>query len=194
MDYRQKSLRNLAARNGYQFLPDDDHGLHRQLEGFRLADRGRNNTISNILRIQQGLLDHDVHIFDYHYTEYASKHPVYQTVLFLQSQRLVLPELCLQPETLVHKLGELFGIHDIDFVRYPKFSKQYRLTGDDEHFIRHHFNDQVLNYFTLNKGWSLEGVGYYLLLYKRGLLLPPEEIEPLYRKALEVSTLFSTVG
>ncbi|MCP9236087.1 hypothetical protein [Lewinella sp. JB7] len=192
MDYRQQSLRELAARRAYEYCATDERGLHRQLEDFRLANRGRKQAITNVLRIQQGLLDHDVHIFDYSYQEYAHQHTIYQTVLFLQSPRLVLPELRLQPETLLHKLGELFGVHDIDFIRYPKFSKQYRLTGEDEDFIRHHFDDDVLNYFTLHKGWSLEGIGYYMILYKQGILLPPEEIESLYRRGLDVSNLFTT--
>jgi hypothetical protein len=98
----------------------------------------------------------------------------------------------MQPESLLHKLGELFGFRDIDFVRYPKFSKQYRLTGEDEDFIRRNFREEVLHYFTLNKGWSLEGIGYYFILYKRGLLLPPEETESLYARGMEVYGLLSS--
>lgn len=191
MDYRAKRLRELAHQLGFTYGETDTYGMSRWLEDFRLTSRGRRATISNVLREHRGLGEYDAYLFDYGYEEFGRQQPVHQTVFFLHSQRLVLPELCLQPETLKHKLGQLFGWDDIDFVRYPKFSKQYRLTGEDEGYIRHHFTEEVLNYFTIHKGWSVEGIGYYLLVYKKGLLLPPEDIEHLYRRGLEVYALFS---
>ncbi|CAH1001785.1 hypothetical protein LEM8419_02692 [Neolewinella maritima] len=192
MDYRENSLRNLAAARGYQFTTGDEMGLHAKLRDFRLTAQGGSRTITNVLRKQHGLLEHDVALFDYSYYDYGTRHTSRQTVLFLESQQLGLPVLRLQPETILHKLGELLGMHDIDFVRFPKFSGQYRLTGDDEDYIRHHFTEDVLNYFTLNKGWSLEGIGYYLILYKRGVLLPPEQLDPLYRRGMDIYRLFSS--
>ncbi|WP_116106481.1 hypothetical protein [Lewinella sp. IMCC34191] len=191
MPYREKSLSGLAHRAGFEFSAADDFGLHRYLSDFRLANRGRRRAVSNILRKQDGLMEKDAYIFDYSYQDYGDKHTTRQTVFFLQSQQLTLPGLDMQPETILHKLGELFGFDDIDFVRFPKFSKQYRLTGDDEDYIRHHFTDDVLNYFTLNKGWSVEGIGYYLIVYKKGMLLPPEEILHLFQRGMTVFKLFS---
>ena len=192
MDYREKSLRDFAVRQDMQFTATDDYGLLRRLRGFRLTDRGNSGTITNILRREDTALEYSAYLFDYSYRDWSTKNAIAtrQTALFVESQQLVLPELRLQPETLLHKLGELFGLHDIDFVRFPKFSSQYRLAGDDEDYIRHHFNDEVLNYFTLHKGWSLEGIGYYLVLYKQGMLLPPEELAPLLDRGLEVYRLF----
>ena len=191
MDYRENSLRNLAASRGFQYTAGDEMGLSKKLLDFRLTAQGGSRTITNVLRKQQGLLEYDVALFDYSYHDYAIRHTVRQTVLFLESQQLGLPVLRLQPETILHKLGELFGLHDIDFVRFPKFSGQYRLTGDDEDFIRHHFTEKVLNFFTLNKGWSLEGIGYYMILYKKGVLLPPDQLEALYQRGQQVFRLLS---
>ncbi len=191
MPYREKSLSGLAHQAGFEFSPTDDHGLYRFLGDFRLANRGRRRTVENVLRRQDGLLEKDAYIFDYSYREFGTKHTIRQTVFFLQSQHLTLPGLELQPETVIHKLGELFGYEDIDFLRFPKFSRQYRLTGDDEDYIRHHFTADVLNYFTLNKGWSVEGIGYYLIVYKKGMLLPPEEIMHLFQRGMTIFKLFS---
>lgn len=193
MEYRRKQLRNLAYRLGFEFSEEDHWGLESHLTDFRLTSRGRRRRISNILRKQDGLMEYNLQIFDYRYLRWNGQNnrPVHQTVFYVESQRLGLPELWMQPETLAHKLGELLGFGDIDFVRFPKFSGQYRLTGEDEEFIRHHFTDDVLNYFTLNKGWSLEGIGYYLLVYKKGILLPPNEIEQLFVRGTEIYNLFS---
>lgn len=191
MDYREKSLRNLAAQRSYEFSPTDTFGIRQQTRDFRLTTKGRATTIKNVLRAQDDMLENTAYVFDLSYDKSTDRDGVHQTVLYLQSPQLVLPELIMQPETVVHKLGELFGFGDIDFVRFPKFSSQYRLTGDDEVFIRHHFTDTVLNYFTLNKGWTLEGLGYYLLLYKKGVLLPPAEIQHLFWRAYRIADLLS---
>ena len=193
-DYRANSLRRLAGKMDMEFQAEDTAGLMAQLRDFRLFQSGRDRTIRNVIRRQDGLLESDLFIFDYSYRAWvgsSSQKHHHQTVFFLQSQRLSLPEMRLQPETLLHKVGELVGLQDIDFVRFPKFSGQYRLTGPDEEYIRHHFNDEVLNYFTLNKGWTVEGLGYYLLFYRKDLLLPPDRITHFYWRGKKVYELLS---
>ena len=187
--YRQRNLAELARKLEFTFHETDDYGLLRQLSDFKLFQEGHSRKVERILRRQDGLMDFDISIFDYSYKKWSgtsSRALQYQTVFFLQSAKLSLPELQMQPETLAHKLGELLGFSDIDFVRYPKFSGQYRLTGEDEEYIRHHFNDDVLNYFTINKGWSMEGLGFYLLFYRKGTLIPSAQIEQFYRRGMEV--------
>ncbi|MEM1356953.1 MAG: hypothetical protein AAGF89_02090 [Bacteroidota bacterium] len=192
--YRRKNLAELAHKLNFSFTEEDEYGMLDQLQDFRLFKEGRRKQIKRILRRQDGLMEFDIAIFDYSYQKWAGSaksNTVYQTVFFLQSAKLGLPELWMQPETITHKLGELLGFTDIDFVRYPKFSGQYRLTGDDEEYIRHHFTDEVLNYFTLNKGWHMEGLGFYLLFYRKGTLIPSAQIEDFYRKGQEVYGLLT---
>ncbi|MEL6141086.1 MAG: hypothetical protein AAFU67_05665 [Bacteroidota bacterium] len=187
-ELRTRQLRGLAHRLGLEFQAEDTYDLPAQLADFRLFRKGSRHRASNIMRKQDELISFDARIFDYRYVKWAGNHVkrYQQTVFFLQSTQLGLPELWLRPETIMHKIGELFGRRDIDFVRFPKFSGQYRLTGEDEIFIRHHFTDEVLNYFTIEKGWSLEGIGYYLILYKKNRLFSPRDIEYFYKKGIEV--------
>ncbi len=187
--YKERNMSALADKLGFQFYPEDDYGMEIQLQDFRLFSQGRSKSVARIMRKQDGLMDLDVAIFDYSYHIWGSSGKddrVHQTVFFLQSAKLGLPELWLQPETIVHKLGELVGFTDIDFVRFPKFSGKYRLTGGDEEYIRHHFNDEVLNYFTMNKGWSMEGIGFYLLVYRKGTLISSAQIEQFFKRGQEV--------
>lgn len=190
--YRQRNLIELAHKLDFTFHEEDDYGLLGQLGDFQLFKEGHTRKVERILRRQDGLMEFDISIFDYSYRKWggsASNGTQYQTVFFLQSAKLGLPELQMKPETLAHKLGELLGLTDIDFVRFPKFSGQYRLTGGDEEYIRHHFNDEVLNYFTINKGWSMEGLGFYLLFYRKGTLIPSAQIEQFYARGQEVYRL-----
>ena len=189
--YRSSNLSELAIKLGFSFHEEDDFGLTAQLRDFKLFTEGRNRKAQRILRHQHGMMEFDMAIFDYSYTKWSgSKNnkdkQVHQTVFFMQSAQLSLPELYMKPETLLHKVGELLGFKDIDFVRFPKFSGQYRLTGDDDVFIRHHFSDEVLNYFTINKGWTVEGLGFYLLAYRKGQLIPAAQIERFYLQGQEI--------
>lgn len=192
--YRQRNLIALANKLNFAFHEEDSYGLLSQLGDFKLFQEGHSKEIKRIIRRQDGLMEFDISIFDYSYKKWGSSSSnavQYQTVFFLQSAQLGLPELQLKPETLAHKIGELVGFTDIDFVRFPKFSGQYRLTGDDEEYIRHHFTDEVLNYFTINKGWSMEGLGFYLLFYRKGMLIPSAQIEEFYTRGLEIYRLMT---
>ncbi|MEM9835212.1 MAG: hypothetical protein AAF828_01840 [Bacteroidota bacterium] len=188
MESRSKSLQRIARELDMEYLTEDQYDLPSSLGDFRLFSRGSRRRASHILRKQDGLMEFDIRIFDYRFLKWAGKRVkrYEQTVFYLHSTQLGLPEMWLQPETILHKIGELFGRGDIDFVRYPKFSGQYRLTGEDEAYIRHHFTDEVLNYFTLEKGWSLEGVGYYMVLYKKNQILGPKSIKSFYLKGMEI--------
>lgn len=190
---RQKALQQLAHQLELDYQAEDVYNLTAQLSDFRLFRKGGSKRVYHILRKQDELMAFDVRIFDYRYLRYAGKRMKRheQTVFFLHSTQLGLPEIWMQPENILHKIGELLGMEDIDFVRFPKFSGQYRLTGDDEDFVRHHFTDEVLNYFTLEKGWYMEGVGYYLVLYKKDRVLSPKEIGRFYQQGMEVFRMLS---
>ena len=192
--YRQRNLIALARKLNFTFHEEDDYGLLGQLSDFKLFQAGHSKCVERIMRRQDGLMEFDISIFDYSYKKWggsSSNATQYQTVFFVQSARLGLPQMEMKPETLAHKLGELVGFTDIDFVRYPKFSGQYRLTGEDEEYIRHHFTDDVLNYFTINKGWTMEGLGFYLVFYRKGTLIPSAQIEEFYTRGLEVYRLLT---
>ncbi|MEL7220799.1 MAG: hypothetical protein AAGJ93_05730, partial [Bacteroidota bacterium] len=80
---------------------------------------------------------------------------------------------------------------DIDFEEHIDFSYNYRLMGDDESFIRHTFNDDILRFFAIEKGWSMEGLGFYLILYKNKKVLDFKVMDQLYRKGTLIYQAFT---
>ena len=110
------------------------------------------------------------YIFDYQYTISTnnSRKTYHQTVLFINSKHLGLPQFSLQPEQVWHRLTTWMKLEkDIDFDSHEDFSKSYLLKGEDEEIIRHVFNPEVLNFFTIHKNWYMEGINYYLIFYSR---------------------------
>jgi hypothetical protein len=180
---RSNSLGQVAYKLGLSWVGDDTDGTLPFLRDFQLV-RGHSKKIKHLMQERDGLLETDIRIFDYQHTISAGNthKKENQTVFFVQSQNLGLPELYLRPEHFLHKVGEYLNLtRDIDFEEHPEFSKKYRLTGKDEDFIRASFNEDVLHFFTFNKKWSFEGVGYYFILYRRNKLIPPDEIERFYQ-------------
>lgn len=185
---RQSELTELARELEMTYHAGEHNELLGELRDFRTFSRGfrHRKKIRHLLRRQDDMLDYDLKIFDFHRLKGKSKRPISQTVFYLRSKDLVLPQFWLRPETVLHKLGELIGQEDIDFVRFPKFSGRYRLTGDDEVFIRHHFTEELLHFFSVEKGWYAEGVGYYLVIFQKGKLLSAKQIKKLYEKGMYV--------
>jgi hypothetical protein len=111
-----------------------------------------------------------------------SSHTYRQTVYFRYSKELALPHFVMVPEKWYHRIGTHLGMQDIDFAQYPKFSQNYLLQGEDEDYIRYHFdNPQLVKFFDNEAFYSMEGMNYLLILYINNVVLPPEQIIQLVR-------------
>lgn len=191
-DSRTYRMQQIARQLNMQYRGEDRWSLHELLRDFTLFRKGRRRQISQLLYRSDALLQTEFYLFDYYYHRgkgRAGDHN--QTVFFVHSKRLALPQFSMHPENLLHRVGELLGFHDIDFEEFPKFSRQYRLKGGDESFIRASLNEQVLQFFSKEKNWYLEGLNYYLIFYRKRQLLPPKEVLELYEKGHRVFEMLS---
>jgi hypothetical protein len=194
LSHRAEQLDNIAFQLGMEFSARDEWGLINYLEDFKLFRRGFSKRISNILHRQDEMLNLGAYIFDYRFTISAgnSARVIRQTVFFIESRKLELPIFYMRPEHIFHRIGEFLGMQDIDFEEYPVFSGNYVLRGEDEDFIRDSMDDPFLRFFSVENKWYLEGINYYLLFYRRGKLLKPEQIREFYSKGLEIYKLLVT--
>ncbi len=182
---RTQVLQHIARRMGMTFKEEDDYGMEALLRDFTLFNKGRHRSITNLMQLQDTWMEVEVSIFDYAYRRGRSRRNVSrQTVFFVKSKHLGLPQFLMEPETFFHKIGNLLGMQDIDFEQYPKFSNQYLLQGDDEELIRHMMDERLLKYFTVQKNWSLEGVNYYLIFYRANRLLSPRDVRRFFNQGM----------
>lgn len=191
--YRVKQLEKIAKNSSLSFSPIDEFGLINLLKDFRLFQKGGRKRIGNILNEKTELHESDFRIFDYQYTVSSGKHSrtFKQTVFFVQSKQLALPQFYMQPEHFFNKVGNYLGIEDIDFVEFPQFSDQYWLKGKDEWQIRQSMNDDLLHFFSIEQDWSLEGLNYYMIFYQKNKILPTTEILDFYKKGKHIVDMFS---
>jgi hypothetical protein len=189
---RTQAMKQAAAHLKMKFQEKDDFGLYRLLKDFRLFRRGHRRRIQHIIYDEMDIQKKQ-YIFDYQYTISTnnSKKTYHQTVLFINSKHLGLPQFSLQPEQVWHRLTTWMKLErDIDFDSHEDFSKSYLLKGEDEEIIRHVFNPEVLNFFTIHKNWYMEGINYYLIFYSRNERFHPSVLAGLRAMGRELHDLF----
>ena len=193
---RPEELRKVAHHLGLNYREKDDLGLLRLLLDFKLFKQGGAKKIKNILWEYNPSNDVKTWMFDYQYSvSTGNSHQTFkQSVFFIYSKNLGLPEFYLKPEHFFHKIASWLGKDDIDFDSHQEFSDQYYLKGEHEDIIRETFSGDSLHYFTLEKGWHVEGLNYYLIIYKSKKLLKPQQVEQFYKKALEIYNLLRDGG
>lgn len=182
-------MRALASHLNMQYFPTDEWGMNALLQDFRLFKRGRRKVIDNVIRYVDPMMDTEVNMFDYSYTVSMGKgRKVHrQTVFFIRSKQLALPEFFMEPEHVFHRVGEWLNLtRDIDFIEFPEFSRQYLLQGEDEEYIRHKMSPQLLRYFTVEKDWTLEGINFFMIFYQNRKLLAPNDIRMFYKKGMGI--------
>ena len=189
---RTNELKDLASQLDLDFAPKDEYGIFNKLADFQLIKRGNKRSVTNILALKDDFKNFDARIFDFTYAVSNGKSStVYQqTVLFVESYRLALPEFWMFPEHILYRLGNWFGVQDIDFDAFPQYSANYQLRGSDEYYIRAKMNDDVLHHFSTQKGWHLEGANYYLLFYQQSRLFQPSEMEQFIEHGKRVFKFF----
>lgn len=193
---RTEQLRQTARELGMEFTEKDEYGLIGLLRDFHLFDKGGSKEISNLMSFASPLMEDRVNIFDYSYTVSTGKSAVTfrQTVFFINSKRLSMPEMLLKPEHFFHRIGNWLGIEkDIDFEEHKVFSSNYLLQGEDEPRVRRTINqDDVIRFFTVEKEWSLESVGFFMILYQQERLIPPHQIKYLHQRGMMLFDNFKT--
>jgi hypothetical protein len=186
---RTEQLRAVAFELEMDFEEKDEFGMIALLRDFKLFKIGGSKKITNILSKTSGLMEEKINVFDYRYTVSTGKssHTFHQSVFFIQSKQLAMPQMLLKPENFFHKIGAWLGMQDIDFEEHPEFSDRYLLQGEDEERIRRTMsNETVMRFFTVEKNWSLESIGFYLVLYQERKLIDPGHFKTLYGKGMKL--------
>lgn len=187
----------LAESLDLTFEPEDSAGTHAFLKNFKLFQPGIRKKIMNVIRQRDPSSFEEKLIFDYQYTISTgnTSRTFNQTVYMVYSKTFGLPHFYMVPEKWYHRLGKVFGIDDIDFVEYPKFSKQYFLRGDDRDFIQHTFDQaSILELFGMQSGYSLEGCNYVFVLYRHDKLLSKNHIRKLISTGEKITHVFEMKG
>ena len=190
---RRNEMRKVAEALNMDYYEQGKYGLVDYLSEFKLFSNGHSKSIKNLLIHVDGEYGNDIRIFDYTFVIGGGKSTQVhkQTVFYIHSPKLDIPQFLLKPEHFFHKVGFFLGQkEDINFEFYPEFSKQYLLKGEQEPDVRNTFNDDILHFFTVEKNWSLEGRNNTLIFYRKSKRQKPEVIKDFYNKGILVFKMF----
>ena len=188
---RTEAIKQLAATMGFDYREHPQTYLPDTIWQFDLFNKGRNRRLKHLIQGTQE--EAIVSVSDYQYTTGTQKNRTThnQTVVFIESDRLNLPNFLLIPENIFHKVGNVFGYKDIDFDSHPEFSSQYLLKGTDEESVRSLFHDGILNIYQRHPGTSTEGLDTLLIYYRKGQRFKPDQWQNLLNEAIEAYEQFS---
>lgn len=194
-DERKEKFKTLALNKQMTFSDKDEFGTISYLKTFRIFNY-RTGKIYNLCRYKCNDFLEETYLMDYIYfiSNGKTRNVFRQTVFFVNSKKLGLPQFKMRPENLGDKIASFLGWKDIDFVQYPSFSDNYHLKGEDEDLVRNQFNEQVLHYFTSHNGWSVEACNYYLIFYRLNKLIHHNALFSFYDQGMQVYELFKNAN
>ena len=187
---RTEQFALISAELKLNFFPKGSTSLFERLKPFHLFSKGWSRKIKNLMEGEANKVE--LAIFDYQYTTHGGQHPQThrQSLLFIHSPKLYLPDFSLRPENVFHKIGGSFGYKDIDFETHPIFSKSYLLRGENESAIRGLFNNELLNSIQSQQKICIEGSGDKIIFYRHKSRVKPEEVESFMEEGFQVFDQF----
>ncbi len=123
------SLERKARSLGLGYQKKDSLILPFACGYLNFLNQGENKVATNIMKGHfQG---HEILLFDHSYTQGSLVDRYHISAALLRLPKSF-PQLLVEPETLLHKLGEGIGLEDIDLDNL-EFSRRYRVRSRSEH-------------------------------------------------------------
>ncbi len=187
---RTSQFQILANELNLNYSAETDSSIIKQLNDFTLFKNGHSKKITNILHSNE-LLDAN-YLFDYQYVISTGKtsHRFRQTVFFVNSKQLSLPQFIQKPETFFTNLLAFLGYQDIDFDQFPEYSEKFNLKGEFEEVIRFYFSEEVLGMLSRHKAFNMEGMNYYFIVYHQGQLVAETDLRAFRNLGMMLYQLF----
>lgn len=187
-----QAMQGVANQMGWQFSRDVPWSSIPYADYFHLFTQGIGRRVYDMIHGEAESVGVSVFRYQFAVRATAAQTTHAQTVAMFQSNSINLPALFLRPSSIKHQLGTAFSA-SISFPTHADFSNQYLLSGSDETALRNLFSDSVLAFFAANPGWSLEGGGSQLFLYRESQILPPQYTPTLVNEGLRVLSLLRGV-
>jgi len=182
---RSHELRAFADQHDMYFLEKDMSGTIDLLHNFDLFAKGNGQRIRNVLSKYEKLVDTQIHLFDYSYKNSSGERKT-QTVFYVKSSKLELPRFTMEPKGFFRKVKDLLIVDNVGFENYPGFNAKYIVQGRDKFDIEYTFKRSMLEFFSIEKNWSLEGMNDYLIFYQYHKVVEVEHLKTLFDKGRQL--------
>lgn len=182
---RRNELAAEAARLGWTFVADKNRELGQQFADLRCLNKGSNRYAFNLMygkcagRAACG--------FDYHYETYSTDskgnrqtHHHYFSVAMIETD-LPLKPLLIRTEGFFDRVGEFFGMDDIDF-ESAQFSREFHVSSPDRKWAFDVIHQATMEFLLDAPRFTIELHGPRVFVYRNNRF-QPTEFEPACRVA-----------
>jgi len=183
---RREAWRALALRLGCSFSPHDPFRIEDSYP-HPLFRRGHGRRAFNVMSGE--IEGRDLKCFDYIYKTSSgtgkNRHEeTHHFTCLLLTAPISFKPLSIRPESFLDRVGEFFGLDDIDF-ESDEFSRRFFVKCRDKRFAYDIIHARTMEHLLECGKIHIEGVGPFVLFYYTGSLRIPDEIETLIRRGLK---------
>lgn len=179
LSQRQKRLRNLATKKGFQFSSQVDWNTDyfKKFHFFEIRPIERKYNSLKGSFIDTGM---SWEIADITFNEgQAFTAETFNTSLMVVRLNKKIPVFSMEKEGVLGKIFDrvmaFTGYKDIDFEMYPDFSKKFLLMGNNESDIRSFFTEEIIRFFENQQIYHIESNGIALLIFDKIKLARTDE-------------------
>jgi len=187
---RQAELKQLAQKLDLSFEEKEQFSSLKLLSDFRLFKIGHSRKITNILSQKTNDNEESIQLFDYLYVIQSGNTPIIfqQTVLFINSKQLDLPHFRLSPKSKFRKWAERIKLirPKETPITNDRFDEQFHIKSKEQERVAQSVNQKLLYILNHQGNISVEGINYYLVVYKNKKLLKAQEAQQLYNIGLAI--------
>jgi hypothetical protein len=174
---RRAAFDEYCLIRGFTFEDKRPNGERRYADAFESFNAGHRRTWGYTISgtKNQALFT----AFEYRWTTGGGKSSHTHSIcgIVWEQDRDSIPKFALSPEGWFSRLGQVFGMQDIDFDESPEFSRMYRLKGPNEPLIRQLFTTEIRRFFEATPKQQVAGGGRFLFWFRNGVLPPPDELD-----------------
>ncbi|MBT3483882.1 MAG: hypothetical protein HOG03_00565 [Desulfobacula sp.] len=195
---RAKHLASITTRAGFSFKGDIPLAPKEQFTPFRLFCLHSPGTMENVIKCSSPRF----WIFDYEY-HIPRDQDVRQTVAVFEKGANRWPTFIIESKErerftvaamrmLTQKLANWqLNYQEIDFSSHLKFSKQYRVFCDgNQQDLKKLLKARILDFFVREKGWYVEKMDQWILIYRRGKCIKPKDLETFVKSTSLIFKVF----
>ena len=174
---RIEALQALAARRGWTFSDAHDDTLETRYPDFNCLRDGSNRYAYNLLGGKSG--DYALAGFDYHHETYSTDsdgkrktHDHYFSAIVFDTPFPLKP-LLIRTETFMDKVGEFFGVDDIDF-ESDEFNRKFFVKAVDRRWAFDVINQATMEFLLAAPRFTIQFAGGSVIAFRDELFTPDE--------------------
>lgn len=159
---RREAYAEYCLGRGFKYEPQHPEGERRFRDVFESFRQGNSDSWRNTITGTKNGAEFTA--FEYVWqTGGRNRQTHYRSGVIWERDEVSFPKFTLVPEGWFSKIGQVFGMQDIDFPESPVFSSTYRLAGPNESAIRELFTTEIRQFFDATPGQRVSGGGRFLI-------------------------------